>query len=109
MKVGDILISVAVAVAAAVLIVFNLFDTKSGKTAVITVDGRLYGEYSLYEDKEIEIFGKNGYNKLKISDSEVKMTEADCPDGYCVSHVAINSVGETVVCLPHGIVVEIKE
>lgn len=35
------------------------------------------------------------------------MIEADCPDHYCVDHAAIDKVNETIVCLPHRVVLEI--
>ena len=41
----------------------------------ITVDGELYGTYSLAEDQVIQI---GDTNVCEIKDGEVKMTEADC-------------------------------
>ena len=37
------------------------------------------------------------------------MKEADCPDKYCVKQGKIKNVGETIVCLPHKVVVEIEK
>ena len=36
------------------------------------------------------------------------MIEADCPDRLCVKQKAICKNGETIVCLPHKVVVEIR-
>ena len=47
----------------------------------ITVDGELYGTYSLAEDQVIQI---GDTNVCEIKDGEVKMTEADCPDHLCM-------------------------
>ena len=35
------------------------------------------------------------------------MEEADCPDGTCVRQGAIQTPGETIVCLPHRVTVTI--
>ena len=35
------------------------------------------------------------------------MTDADCPDKLCVKTGRISKTGETIVCLPHRVVVEI--
>jgi hypothetical protein len=35
------------------------------------------------------------------------MTQADCPDKLCVHQKAISATGETIVCLPNKVVVEI--
>ena len=67
-------------------------------------------EYSLDEDVRYEIkTGKNNedINVLVIKDGKASITEADCPDGICKDYRPISYVGETIVCLPHKVVVEI--
>ena len=56
------------------------------------------------------VTGEDGenVNTLVIKDGEASMTEADCPDGICVAHRPIKNTGESIVCLPHKIVVEIQ-
>ena len=36
------------------------------------------------------------------------MKEADCPDQICRKHKAIDKSGETIVCLPHKVVIEVE-
>jgi hypothetical protein len=36
------------------------------------------------------------------------MTAADCPDKLCVKQRSIAKEGETIVCLPHRVVVKIS-
>ena len=33
----------------------------------------------------------------------------NCPDKICVNHAAISKKGETIVCLPHKVVVEVVD
>lgn len=49
----------------------------------------------------------DGITGLKSGTARVSMIEADCPDHYCVDHAAIDKVNETIVCLPHRVVLEI--
>ena len=49
----------------------------------------------------------NSYNLLAVSESGVSMEAADCPDQICVHHISIMSGGESIICLPHQLVVEI--
>ena len=35
------------------------------------------------------------------------MEAADCRDQICVRHRAVSAVGESIICLPHKLVVEI--
>lgn len=68
----------------------------------ITVDGEIYGTYSLAEDQTIAI---GDTNVCEISGGKVKMTEADCPDHLCMKQHAIGSSGGTIVCLPNKVVI----
>lgn len=82
---------------------------KDGAAVRILSDGELYGTYDLTEEQNIPI-QKNGkaVNVLKISGHKAKMIKADCPDKLCVHQKAISRQGETIVCLPNKIVVEIE-
>ena len=35
------------------------------------------------------------------------MMQSSCPDLICVRHKAVSETGETIVCLPHKLVIEI--
>lgn len=70
----------------------------------ITVDQKVFGTYLLSEDQEINI---NDTNYLVIKDNQADMIEADCPDKYCVNQRAISRKGESIVCLPNEVIVEV--
>ncbi len=48
-----------------------------------------------------------GYNTVRIADGAVEVVEADCSNQVCVEHDPIRAAGEQIVCLPHGLVVEV--
>lgn len=76
--------------------------------AVVTVDGEEYGRYPLDEEVEVTIpAGEEDYNVLVIKDGYADIIEATCPDKICVDHAKINGNGQTLVCLPNKVVVEI--
>ena len=108
-KKGDIILSVACILAAVLLFITAFAFKTDGKMAVITVDGELFGKYELSKEQEIVIKTEHGENTVLIHGGKIKVTAANCPDRYCVDHIAIDSTGETVVCLPHRVVIEIKE
>ena len=56
---------------------------------------------------ESEGAGEAGYNVVRIADGAVEVTEADCSNQICVKHDPISQAGEQIVCLPHGMVVEV--
>lgn len=108
-KKGDIILSVGCIFAAVLLLVLAFIFKADGKTAVITVDSEVFGQYKLSDEQDIVIKTEHGENMVQISNGKITVTSANCPDHYCVDHVAIDSVGETIVCLPHRVVIEIKE
>ena len=92
-------------------IVFTVFVfafSKKGNTLLIYVDGEIYGEYSLYSDKIIEIDNGFGSNTVIIKNGEAFMEHADCPDKLCLKQGKISKAGQNIVCLPHRLVLEIK-
>lgn len=105
-----ILVLSMVIIAAAAFLIINFAVKKDGSYAVIKVDGNVIKTLDLNSgETTIEVNGyQGGVNKVVINDGKVSMTEADCPDELCVKTGKISRLGETIVCLPHRVVVEIK-
>ena len=79
----------------------------AGATVRITIDGVLYGEYSLSGEQSISRDEELGYTRIEIEDGSVYMAGADCPDKYCMDYKPIAKGGEMIICLPHKLVVEV--
>lgn len=107
--INDLILAAALALAAVILLLVFTFikGGAEGEEVVITVEGKVYGTYLLSQDREISIDLENGHNLVIIKDGLVHMEDADCPDKYCVTKGNISGKGETIVCLPHRLVVEI--
>ena len=84
-----------------------LFWQKEGDTVCVSVNGEAYGSYSIYEDRVVEIPVGDGYNRLVIQDGMAFVEAADCPDGICAAHRPISGTRESIVCLPHGVVISV--
>ena len=81
-----------------------------GTTVLVELNGEVMGNYSLAIDREVEILsGENGEEKnlLVIRDGKAYVSSATCPDGICAGHRPISRVGESIVCLPHGVVITV--
>ncbi len=87
--------------------IMNIGSDRDGYMVKVTVDGKLYGTYPLDEDKTIEIKNADGFNTVSIHDGQVSVTDADCKDKYCVKQGVISNNNESIICLPHKLVVEI--
>lgn len=103
----DVIVITLILAAAVVSLVLISVLREDGEVAVVTVDGDEVGRYSLSENVETEIVTENGKNVLCIKDGQADVTFADCPDGICSAHRPIDKSGETIVCLPHKLVISI--
>lgn len=104
-----ILAAVILIIAAAGLLLISL-TKEEGNTLVVKIDGAETASYSLAEDTSFEIrTGKNSenINVVVIENGKAYVSEADCPDGICKDYRPISYVGETIVCLPHKLVLEV--
>ena len=60
----------------------------------------------LDEDQEFTIASDDGgYNIVTVKDGKIAVTEASCPDHYCMARGFCNS-GTQIVCLPNRLVIE---
>lgn len=107
MRKNDLLLAACVLLAALALYLF-LRPGGEGVWAVVTVDGREQGRYALSEDRTVSIGGEAAYNILEISGGQASVREANCGDHTCVRTGAISREGETIVCLPHRLIVRIE-
>ena len=55
----------------------------------------------------IQINNKLGKNTVKIVNGGVLMENANCLDKICVKAGFINKPGQSIVCLPHKLVIDI--
>lgn len=107
MKKKDFLIAaVVLLLAGALALVFHFTGGDPVGSVQVKVDGKVVGTYSLAEAQKLPFDTEYGHNLLVIEDGEAHMEEADCPDHYCIHQGRISKSGETIVCLPHKLVVE---
>ncbi len=109
MKKNDFYLAAAVLTAAFILwAAQRFFWASEGERITVTQNGEAVGSYSLREDDILTFTdGAGGRNVLVIRDGEAFMQEADCPDGLCIRQKAISKKGESIICLPHKLAVEV--
>jgi hypothetical protein len=56
---------------------------------------------------ELTVKGFEGGSYLEISGGRVRMIDSACPDKLCVRSGWISRQGESIVCLPNRVVIEI--
>lgn len=111
MKKADFILIGVVAVIIGVMLFFLYgVNNGSGTYVQIEINGEVYQTLDLSENTSIELDTENdGHNTLTIEDGYAKMTEANCPDGICTNHPKIHKTGESIICLPHKVVVTVVD
>ena len=102
-----ILIAVLVILGGA-LALFLFATRQSGGTVRVQINGGTVMELPLNEDTRVTLGEGEHTNILVIRDGTVQVVEASCPDQICVRHGAIRYEGESIVCLPHRLVVTVE-
>ena len=91
--------------------IFDL-NPRTGNTVVIKLNGKIYDEIFLNQDKDVDIYldDRTLINTVRIQNKKAYMLYADCPDKLCVKHKPIDSesyINDMIVCLPNRVTVEI--
>lgn len=108
MKKADLIIIGVVAIIVGIIVFFLYFvGGESGQYVQVEIDGKIVDTIKLDEDFEKEYKNGEDSNKLEIKDGKATMISANCPDGICVNHKPIYRNGESIICLPHKMVVTI--
>lgn len=106
---NDLLCLLGVCLAAGLILAGNFFLGSKGAYVQVIQDGTVLGTYALDEDQTLRIpFQEEGYNLLQITDGKAKVTDADCSDGLCIRQRSIQKGGESIICLPHKLVIQIE-
>lgn len=118
LKPGDlIIIPLLILLSFTPLVIFGLQqhaqkDTAVTYQAVLKVDGKEIKTFNLTEGKKKYTYkytAKNGdYNLIEVDGSRIHVAKADCKDQLCVRQGWIEKAGQTIVCLPHKLVIEVQ-
>lgn len=89
---------------------FVLLRSDSGAThARVYSGGELVGTVDLRVDQTFTVTTREGEtNVIAVEDGKIAVTEASCPDQYCVRR-GYCSGGAQIVCLPNGLVISFVE
>lgn len=106
---NDLILAAVLLILGGALALFLFATRRTGGTVRVQVDGCTEMELPLDEDTQI-LLGEGGEftNLLVIEGGAARVAEANCPDQICVNHRAIRYEGESIVCLPHRLVVSIE-
>lgn len=112
-RIGDLLVYVFILLltAGSFAGLYRMGVGKDVRRVTVEVGGKLIATYDLpkgNKEREVRVDAGNGcYNLLKLTSSGVSVEEANCPDQVCVKWGRISKPGQSIVCLPHKVVISI--
>ena len=106
----DMLLIFPLVAAAFLLLVLFTFRTAGDCVAVVEVNGAVVGQYDLSAQTDTQILDLGGsyHVQLKLAPGEISFFHSDCPDQVCVRTGVLTKPGQTAVCLPARVSVEIQ-
>lgn len=104
----DFLVLFIIALVGLVIGGFIIVTSKSGENVVVKVDAEVIKTLPLGMDTVYEIKTKAGTNTLTIKDHKAYMSYATCPDKLCMKMGRIDKSGQSVVCLPNRVIIQIE-
>lgn len=109
---GDLIIMGSILILAGIFFLVNVIrdrQSEGGEVLVIR-DGAVTASYPLSENMTIPLWDEEGthYNLLMIKEGSAQISDANCPDRICVRSRAIGRDGESIICLPHSLVISIR-
>lgn len=109
MKPFDFILIIMLMLASFFPLLFFIHTNTSGHVAQLRVNNHLIKTFDLRKNQVFTYFNKadGDSNKIEVRDGQIAIVDANCDDQICVRKGFISKTGQTIVCLPHRLVIEI--
>ena len=105
---NDILLVAVLLVLGGALALFLYVTRETGGYVSVQIDGETVTEFPIGDDVRVVLGTGEHTNTLVIEDGTARVVEASCPDQICVSQGGVRYAGESIVCLPHRLVITVE-
>ena len=94
--------------AAAIFYLAGRLGASPAAYARIEINGVLVETVDLAEDRTFSVAGYNGgTNEIQVEKGKISVISATCPDKVCVNRGWAEHTGDTIVCLPNRMIIQI--
>ena len=105
---NDVLLVAGLLILGGMLALFLYATRQAGGCVSVRVDGELLMELPLDQNTQVVLGEGEHTNTLVIENGTARVVEASCPDQICVNQGVVRYAGESIVCLPHKLVVTVE-
>ncbi|NLI59899.1 MAG: NusG domain II-containing protein [Clostridiales bacterium] len=115
LKIGDVLVYIFIVLLTGLSFMGLKIMAGQGDEVLVQIElnGRALESIKMRQNwaedfREIRVdTGQGGYNTIRISSEGVDIVDANCPDKLCVHSPTIKVPGQSIVCIPHKLMVRI--
>ena len=88
--------------------IYKASSNYKGDMLVVEQDGKVIKKLPMDEDIEYRVDYGGHYNIIVIKDGRAYVKEADCQDQICTHMHPIEKEGQTIICLPNRLYLELE-
>jgi hypothetical protein len=107
-KIGDWILIIVILLGAVFLFGMQVRIPAGSNYAIVTQYGAVIKEFKCAQDEIINLTLQSGNMRLEVNDGGVRVTDAHCPEQVCVHSGWIRKPGQTIICVPNRVVIELK-
>ncbi len=105
-KRDNLIIAIILSIVIIVNLIWPLIFNQKGNYGKIMVDGMIV-EYVDLSIEESQIFEYEGVVITFDGKGHIFISETDCPDKLCLNAGKIKNVGQSIICLPNKVTIQI--
>lgn len=106
---ADFVLTASILIFAGVLLIRHFTAAPDDGWVIVSRDGTMQMRVPLSEDIRLLLSDDSGNeNLLVIEGGSAHLEDSNCPDRLCVRQGTISRSGESIICLPHKLVISIE-
>ena len=102
-----LILMILVVIAFISFLIIRFYYGKDSGEVQVYVDNKLVASYDIRIDDTYIVNVSDEYNEIIVKDGQVCVSRSSCKNQVCVQHSLISMVGESIICLPHKLVIQI--
>lgn len=103
---GDVLV-VLLSVALVAFLFKALWHHEHAAKLQIRLGDKIFGTYSLDQNRNIDIKGPLGITRIVIANGKARFASSPCANQYCVHQGWLSHTGQAAICLPNQVSLEL--
>jgi len=109
MNKNDFKLIIVIILIVGILFLFRFINKKQATTALVYHGSEVILKIDLNINGEYIVDGDNGDVTIKVLDKKIKVLQENSPYHLCSKQGYISNSGESIICLPNRIIIELPK